>query len=75
MTANQELEAQINDSIKKEDFDNNLPKLYDKGKLETFFLFLGGNFKKRKSRPIKLHPKGFCNNPDCESCKNSISNE
>lgn len=63
--------------MKNKDSDNNLPKLYDKGELETFFLFLKGDLSKSKRKPrmVNLHPKGFCNNPDCESCKNSISNE
>lgn len=62
--------------MKNKDSDNNLPKLYDKGELGTFFLFLKGDLRKlKKPRTVNLHPKGFCNNPDCETCKNSISNE
>lgn len=58
--------------MKKKDIK--LPALFDSSDLKGFFNFMKGLNKPKKEKS-KLHPKGFCNNPDCETCKNGISNE
>lgn len=62
--------------------DIKLPPLFDSSDIKGFFIALGGlkrwteeEANKDIKKKTTIHPKGFCNNPDCEACKNSISNE
>lgn len=66
--------------MKNEDFK--LPPLFDSPDIKSFFIALGGlkrwteeEANKDSKKKMINHPRGFCNNPDCETCKNSISNE